>query len=65
MGSKYEIRASRYPYPGYSEWSWQGESLVGFVRNLAKAMRGYEIVDVAIRDHRRMDKKDREKRDSQ
>lgn len=54
MGNKFYIRGTLYPYKGYSDYSYGTENIFKFLFMLIKVYRKYEIVDVAIRQHKRM-----------
>lgn len=54
MGNKYYIAASKYPYKGEKDYSRGTEKFIVFVCMFIKAYVKYEMVNIEIRQHKRM-----------
>lgn len=56
MGSKYEVLCIRYPFSGAYDAEYSPRTMLGLLLCIVRSCMRYEIVDVCIRDHRRMNR---------
>ena len=56
MGSNYSIECSKYPYKGIADKFYQTNSLFKAFAFIIIAVFKYEIIDVHIRNHDRMER---------
>ena len=58
MGNKYLILASKYPFMGHPNKCYQTKWFLVFAVRFVYCLFKYEIIDVQVRDNKRMDRID-------